>query len=393
MSTSIVIVAAKRTPIGSFGGYLSSVSPSELGSQCLSGVLQTLPETISSDVSQVIVGHVLAAGHGQNMARQIAMGAGLNESIPSYTINHVCGSGMQAIISGVQAIKSGDATCIIAGGVEVMSQAPFLLTKQRWGQKLGHETCIDSIIKDGLWDCFNDIHMGITAENVAEKWNISRMQQDEFACHSQQKAYKAQQEGLFKDEIIPIEVKKRKETVLISEDEFIKPNTTLEALSKLRPVFKAEGTVTAGNASGINDGAAFVVMMTEQMAQKNGLTPLAKISSTVSVGYTPAIMGASPIEAIKALYQKSGLTQDQVDCFEINEAFASQSLAIIQDLNLPAERVNPRGGAIALGHPIGASGTRIVVTLIHQLLQAEYQRGVASLCIGGGQSSAIALEK
>lgn len=388
-----VLTHAKRTAIGNFNGQLAPYSAVEIATSTLKEFIKAQNINFISQLDALIVGNVLSAGLGQNIARQISLNAGIPDSVPAYSINHVCGSGMQAIISAMNMIQAGNADIVIAGGVESMTNAPFVLPKHRWGQKMGHHELVDTLIQDGLWDNLHDIHMGITAENVAKKWGISREAQDGFAANSQQKASKAQQAGFFKEEIVPITVKNRKKETLVSEDEFIRHDTTPETLAGLRPVFDKQGTVTAGNASGINDGAAFVVIMSEKKAAELGCAPLAKLSGSAMVGYDPKLMGAAPCVAIPKVCEKAGVNISDIDVFELNEAFAAQSLAILKELKLDAEKVNKCGGAIALGHPIGASGARIVVTLIHQMLRENAQHGCASLCIGGGQATALILNR
>lgn len=391
MSESVVIVAAKRSAIGKFGGALSALSAVECGAQLLASLLNDL--NLKEQVDQLIVGNVLSAGLGQNVARQVAMKSGLSQSVPAFTVNQVCGSGLQSVMLAAQAIRCGDADCVIAGGVESMSNAPFVMNNHRWGQKMGSDTIVDTMVHDGLWDAFNDYHMGITAENVAKHYNISRDEQDAFALASQEKASKAQKEGRFKDEIQAIRIKNRKAEILFSEDEFIRHDASLEALNALRPVFDKEGSVTAGNASGINDGAAFVCVMSASKASELGLEPLAVVSHASMAANDPAMMGVAPILAIQKLLDAAQLSSSDIDLFEINEAFASQSIAIQKELGLDSATINVNGGAIALGHPIGASGTRILVTLIHEMNNAQASRAIASLCIGGGQANALLLER
>ncbi|RAP31644.1 acetyl-CoA C-acyltransferase [Candidatus Marinamargulisbacteria bacterium SCGC AG-343-D04] len=386
----VYIVAAKRTCIGNFGGGLSSLSPVELGRQCVEDLLAD-HQGLKDSCDMLICGNVLGAGHGQNMARQIAIHSGIDESIPSFTLNHVCGSGLQAVMLAAQQIKCGDVDVVIAGGVESMSQAPYILKKQRFGSKLGHQQVLDSIIQDGLWDAFCDIHMGETAENVAKKWSISREEQDEFAFHSQQKAASARRNEVFRNEISPVEVRIKKDILLKEQDEFIREDTSLDTLSKLRPAFTKDGSVTAGNASGINDGAAFLVIISEKKMKELNLTPLVCINEYCSTGYDPALMGVAPLKGIETLLKKSHSSIGDVDLFEINEAFAAQSIVIQKELKIPKEKINVNGGAIALGHPIGASGARILVTLCHEMQRRSCHKGVASLCIGGGQSVSISV--
>lgn len=389
----VVIVAATRTPIGAFRGALSALSAVELGTV----VVQRLLEQSGIEpamVDDVILGQVLTAGCGQNPARQTALAAGLPVTVASTTLNKVCGSGLQAILQAVQAIRCGDAEVIIAGGQESMSQSPYLLKGVRNGLRLGHGTTVDSIIHDGLWDAFNDYHMGITAENLAEQYHISRQQQDDFALTSQQKAAAAQEAGRFDAEIVPVTVPcGNKEPLLVTRDEQPRPQTTAEALARLRPAFKKQGgTVTAGNASTLNDGAAAVLLMSADRARALGLPVLAKIAGYAVAGVDPAIMGIAPVAASRRCLEKAGWRLDAVDLIEANEAFAAQALAVSEALGWAAERVNVNGGAIALGHPIGASGCRILVTLLYEMRRRQVARGLATLCVGGGQGVAVAIE-
>ncbi|HGK7885901.1 acetyl-CoA acetyltransferase [Streptococcus pyogenes] len=387
---NIVIVEALRTPIGAFGGSFKSVSAVELGTTVLKKILdktQVKPEM----VDEVILGNVLHAGLGQNVARQVAVHSGIPEDKTAFTLDMVCGSGLKAIQLAAQSIMLGDADIVIAGGVENMSQAAYVSTQHRFGQRLGNSQLIDTLVHDGLTDAFNNYHMGITAENVAQKYGISREEQDQFALESQQKAAKALENHRFADEIVPVSVpQRRKDPLIVTTDEYPKGDTSLEKLQQLRPAFlPKEGTVTAGNASGINDGAALLMLMTEEKALELGLTPLVTIESYASAGVAPELMGTGPIPATQKALKKAGLTISDLDLVESNEAFAAQSLAVLKDLKLNPEIVNVNGGAIALGHPIGASGARILVTLIHEMKKRQVTRGLATLCIGGGQGTAV----
>ena len=389
----IVIVSATRTAIGKFGGQFATTSAIELGTTVAKAAIQKAnlsPEQIDT----VIFGNVLQAGLGQNPARQVGLGAGLHHTSTAVTINEVCGSGLKAIISAAQAIRLGDAKIVLAGGMENMSLAPHLL-QQRFAPKNGPVTLVDSLFNDGLTDAYSQDAMGITAENIVEKYGFTREEQDAFAVASQQKAAKAQEAGRFDSEITPVAVfnRKTKSEDLIKADEFIRPNTTLETLAGLKPSFKKDGTVTAGNASGINDGAACVIMTTREYSTELGLPILATLKGYAEAGVDPSIMGIGPVPAIQKLVARTRIPLEKVDVFELNEAFAAQSMAVIKDLKIPTEKVNPFGGAIALGHPIGASGTRIVVTLINALNQLDGKIGVASLCVGGGMGVAIAIER
>ncbi|WP_427339324.1 acetyl-CoA C-acetyltransferase [Caloranaerobacter sp. DY30410] len=389
----VVIVGAARTPIGSFGGSLSKLSAVDLGVVAAKEAIKRAG--IKEDmIDEVIVGNILSAGLGQNPARQIALGAGLPETTPAMTINKVCGSGLRAVSMAAQFIMLGDADVILAGGTESMSNAPYLVPRVRWGLKMGHAELIDTMIHDGLTDIFNNYHMGITAENIAEKWNISREEQDEFALQSQLKAEKAQKEGKFKDEIVPVEVPQRKEDpIIVDTDEYPRHGTTLEKLAKLKPAFKKDGTVTAGNASGINDGAAMLIVMAKEKAEELGIEPLVTIKSYASAALDPKIMGYGPVPATKKALERAGLKVEDLDLIEANEAFAAQSIAVMRDLGLDPEKVNVNGGAIALGHPIGASGARILVTLIYEMIRRKSKYGLATLCIGGGQGTAVIVER
>jgi len=389
----VVIVSAARTPIGSFNGSLSSLNPVELGVIAAKAAIERAG--ISPDIIQeTIVGNILSAGHGQNVGRQISIYAGVPETVPAMTINKLCGSGLRAVIMAAQFIALGDADVILAGGTESMSTAPYLLPKARFGYKMGNAQMVDSMIKDGLWDAFNDYHMGITAENIAERWNISREEQDAFAAYSQQKAEAAQKAGRFNDEIVPVTIPQRKgDPIVVDTDEFPRHGATTEKMSKLRPAFTKEGSVTAGNASGINDGASMLIVMSAEKAKELGLKPLMKITSYGNAAVDPAIMGYGPVPAARIALKRANLTIDQMDVMEFNEAFAAQSIAVLRDLGADTSKVNVNGGAIALGHPIGASGARILTTLLYEMKRSEANLGLASLCIGGGQGSAIIVEK
>jgi len=388
----VVIVAAQRTAVGKFGGSLSKIAASDLGAQVIKALLAKTgikPESIS----EVILGQVLTAGVGQNPARQAVIRSGLPDMVPAFVVGKVCGSGLKAVQLAAQAIKCGDAQIVIAGGQENMSASPHVLNNSRDGFRMGDAKLTDTMIVDGLWDVYNQYHMGITAENVAKKYDISRKEQDEFAAASQNKAEAAQKAGKFKDEIVPIEIKSKKETILFDADEFIKPGVTAEALGTLRPAFDKEGTVTAGNASGINDGAAAVVLMSAKLAAELGLPVLAKIKSYSSAGLDPSIMGMGPVPASQLTLKKAGWTPQDLDLMEINEAFAAQAIAVNKQMGWDTSKINVNGGAIAIGHPIGASGCRVLVTLLHEMVRRDAKRGLASLCIGGGMGVALAVER
>jgi len=389
----VVIVAARRTAIGKFGGTLAGLSASALGAK----VIQALLADTGIDpglVDEVILGQVLTGGAGMNPSRQACLGAGLPFEVSAMTLNKVCGSGQKSVHLGVQAIRAGDAEVIIAGGQECMSGAPHLLPNSRNGNKMGDWALIDHMIRDGLWDIFNDYHMGVTAENVAEQYGITRAEQDAFAADSQQKAEAAQKAGRFDGEIVTVEIPvPKKDPIRFSVDEFPRAGTTAESLSKLRPAFKKDGTVTAGNASGINDGAAAVMLCSAAKAQALGLTPIARVAAYASAALDPRLMGLGPIPSSRKCLQKAGWTVDQLDLIEANEAFAAQAIAVNREMGWDLARVNVNGGAIALGHPIGASGARNLVTLIHEMVKRDAKRGLATLCIGGGQGVAIAIER
>jgi acetyl-CoA C-acetyltransferase len=387
----IVIVAAKRTPIGNLGGGLSSLSAHELGAQVIRHVL-TDANVKAEEVDEVIFGQVLTAGVGQNPARQAAIAAGIPQDKTALTINQVCGSGLRTIAMGLQSISNDDAKIVIAGGQESMSRAPHA-TYMREGVKFGNVEMTDTMIKDGLWDIFNNYHMGITAENIAQKYQITRADQDNFAASSQQKAEKAISEGKFKAEIVPVKIKTRKEEITVEKDEFPRAGVTAEGLGKLKPAFKPDGTVTAANASGINDGAAAVVLMRASEAKKRGLKPFAKIVSWATAGVDPAMMGTGPIPASRKALEKAGWKISDLDLIESNEAFAAQALCVGKELGFDPAKVNVNGGAIALGHPIGASGTRVLVTLLHEMARRKAKKGLATLCIGGGMGIALCVER
>jgi acetyl-CoA C-acetyltransferase len=389
----VVIVSAVRTPIGSFGGGLGRTPAVTLGALVIKEAIARAGIT-PAQVDQVIMGNVLQAGLGQNPARQAAMAAGIPHEVPSWTLNMVCGSGLKTVEDAAQAILAGDADIVVAGGMESMSLAPYVLDKARTGYRMGNATMVDTMVNDGLWDAFNDIHMGVTAENVAAEYNISRLDQDTYAVTSQNRAEAAIKAGRFMDEIVPVHIPQRKgEPVVFEQDEFPRFGTTLESLSKLRAAFAKDGTVTAGNASGINDGAAAVVVMSKEKAVELGLTPLATILSWASAGVDPKVMGTGPIPASRRALAKAGLTVQDMDLVEANEAFASQTLAVAGELKLDLEKTNVNGGALAIGHPVGASGTRILVTLLHEMRRRDVRRGLATLCIGGGQGTAMIVER
>lgn len=389
----VVIVSAVRTPIGAFGGGLKDVSAVDLGALVIKEAVNRAgikPEL----VEEVLMGNVIQAGLGQNVARQSAVKAGLPVEIPAMTINKVCGSGLRTVALAAQMIKAGDCDVVVAGGMESMSQAPYVLKGARWGQRMGDGKIVDSMVNDALTDAFNNYHMGITAENIAKEWNLSREEQDAFAVSSQNKAERAIKEGRFKDEIVPVVIPQRKgEPKVFDTDEFPRFGATVEALSKLKPAFTKDGTVTAGNASGINDGAAAFVVMSGEKAEELGIKPMAKILSYGSKGLEPSIMGYGPFYATKKALENTGLTVADLDLIEANEAFASQSLAVAKDLGFDMEKVNVNGGAIALGHPVGASGARILVTLLHEMEKRDAKRGLATLCIGGGMGTTLIIEK
>lgn len=385
----VVIVSALRTAIGAYGGAFQNVSAVELGATVVKEALKQTglhPE----QVDELIFGNVLQAGQGQNVARQVAIASGLPEEMPSFTINKVCGSGLKTVSLAAQSIITGDNEIVIAGGTENMSMAPYLLPQTRWGARMGDFKAIDYMVHDGLTDIFNGYHMGITAENINEKYGITREEQDEVALRSQQRAEKAILEGKFKEEIVPVLVPQRKgDPLVVDTDEYPKMGTTMEKLQKLRPAFKKDGSVTAGNASGINDGAACLIMMSREKAEELGLKPLCSILSYASAGVDPSVMGIGPVPATKKALEKANLKIEDLDLIEANEAFAAQTVAVGRDLGLDMEKTNVNGGAIALGHPIGASGARIFVTLIHEMKKRDAKKGLATLCIGGGQGTAV----
>lgn len=388
----VVIASAARTALGKFGGTLKNVPAIDLGATVIKEALERA-NVKPEDVEDVIMGNVLQAGQGQSPGRQAAVKAGIPVEVPAFTLNMVCGSGLRAVSLAAQIIKAGDADVIVAGGMENMSMAPYALPSARWGQRMGDGKMVDIMIKDGLWESFNDYHMGITAENIAEQWNISREDQDAFSARSQQLAEKAIKEGKFKEEIVPVVIKNRKGDIVFDTDEFPRFGTTAEGLSKLRPAFKKDGTVTAGNASGINDGAAALVIMSADKAKELGIKPLAKLVSYGSKGVDPSIMGYGPVGASKIALDRANMTIEDMDLIEANEAFAAQSLAVGKDLNFDMDKVNVNGGAIALGHPIGCSGARILVTLLYEMKRRDVKTGLATLCIGGGMGTSVIVER
>ncbi len=389
--TDVVIASAVRTPVGSFNGALASMPAHDLGSIVVTEALARA-DVAAGDVSEVIMGQILAAGTGQNPARQASVNAGVPVEVPAWGVNQLCGSGLRTVALGFQAIQNEGGGIVVAGGQESMSQAPHVL-HLRNGTKMGDASMIDTMIRDGLWDAFNGYHMGNTAENVAEGWQITREQQDEFALNSLQKASAAQKAGRFQDEIVPVTIKSRKGETVVSDDEYIRHEATLETLQKLRPAFQKDGTVTAGNASGINDGAGAVVLMTAAEAEKRGIAPLARIVSWAQAGVDPAVMGSGPIPASRRALEKAGWTVDDLDLIEANEAFAAQACAVNKDLGWDIEKVNVNGGAIAIGHPIGASGTRVLNTLLYEMQKRDAKKGLATLCIGGGMGIAMCVER
>ena len=389
--SEVVITAGARTPVGAFGGGLSSVPAHTLGEAAIIEALSRAGVD-PAEVTEVIMGQILAAGAGQNPARQAAVGAGIPVEKTAYGINQLCGSGLRSVALGSQAIKLGDSSIVVAGGQENMSQAPHCV-HLRDGTKMGATELVDTMIKDGLWDAFNGYHMGNTAENVAEKWQLTREEQDAFALNSQNKAEEAQKAGKFTDEIVPVTIKTRKGETVVDTDEYPKHGTTMESLGKLRPAFAKDGTVTAGNASGINDGAAAVVLMTADEAEKRKIQPLARIVSWATAGVDPAIMGTGPIPASRLALEKAGWSVDELDLIEANEAFAAQACAVNKDLGWDTDKVNVNGGAIALGHPIGASGTRVLMTLLYEMQRRDAKKGLATLCIGGGMGIAMCVAR
>ena len=391
MSNSVVITSACRTAVGSLGKSLKNISASELGSTVISESIKR-SKLKNDDIDEVIMGQVLTGGTGQNPARQAAIKSGVPKEKPAYVVNQVCGSGIRSVASGFQSIKAGDSNIVIAGGQESMSLAPHAI-HLRDSKKLGDTEMVDTLIKDGLWDAFNGYHMGVTAENVATKFQVTRDQQDNFALSSQKKALKAQKENKFKDEIVNFKIKSKKSEVNFNEDEHPRDGLSIETLTKLKPVFQKDGTVTAGNASGINDGAAAVALMSSTEAEKRKLKKLVTIKSWASCGVDPALMGTGPIPSSKKALEIAGWSVKDLDLFEVNEAFAAQSIAVLKTLGIPEEKVNVNGGAIALGHPIGASGTRILVSLIHEMIKRDVHKGLATLCIGGGMGIAMCIER
>ena len=390
-NNKIVITSAVRTAVGSLGKTLKNISGSDLGSKVISNAIET-SKLKNKDIDEVIMGQVLTGGVGQNPARQSAIKSGVPVEKPAYIVNQVCGSGIRSVASGFQSLKSNDAKIIVAGGQESMSLAPHAI-HLRDGKKLGNTEMTDTMIKDGLWDAFHGYHMGVTAENVAEKFQVTRIEQDKFALGSQDKALKAQKENKFKDEIINFTIKSKKAEINFNKDEHPREGINLDTLSRLKPIFKKDGTVTAGNASGINDGAAAVTLMSDQEAKKREIEKLVSIKSWACCGVEPALMGTGPIPSSKKALDLAGWSVKDIDLFEINEAFAAQSIAVIKMLSIPEKKVNVNGGAIALGHPIGASGTRILVTLIHEMIKRDVHKGLATLCIGGGMGIAMCIER
>ncbi|HHB5429597.1 TPA: acetyl-CoA C-acetyltransferase [Staphylococcus aureus] len=390
--TRVVLAAAYRTPIGVFGGAFKDVPAYDLGATLIEHIIKETGLN-PSEIDEVIIGNVLQAGQGQNPARIAAMKGGLPETVPAFTVNKVCGSGLKSIQLAYQSIVTGENDIVLAGGMENMSQSPMLVNNSRFGFKMGHQSMVDSMVYDGLTDVFNHYHMGITAENLVEQYGISREEQDTFAVNSQQKAVRAQQNGEFDSEIVPVSIPQRKgEPIVVTKDEGVRENVSVEKLSRLRPAFKKDGTVTAGNASGINDGAAMMLVMSEDKAKELNIEPLAVLDGFGSHGVDPSIMGIAPVGAVEKALKRSKKELSDIDVFELNEAFAAQSLAVDRELKLPPEKVNVKGGAIALGHPIGASGARVLVTLLHQL-NDEVETGLTSLCIGGGQAIAAVVSK
>lgn len=392
MGEKVVLAGACRTAIGSMGGALSTVSPKDLGAAVIQAALKRAGVP-AEQVDFVYMGCVIQAGLGQNIARQASLKAGIPVETPAVTVNVVCGSGLNCVNLAAEMVLSGDADIVVAGGAENMSMAPYLLKDARYGYRMNHGQIVDSMINDALWDSTNDYHMGVTAENVAEQWGLTREELDRFAAFSQQKACAAQESGRFDDEIVPIEIKKRKETIIFDKDESPRPGTTWEGISKLKPAFKKDGIVTAANSSSINDGAAAIVVMSEKKAKELGIKPMAFWEAGTLAGVAPEIMGVGPVAATKKLLKKTNHSVEDFDLIEANEAFAAQSLAVARDLNLDMSKVNVNGGAIALGHPVGASGCRILVTLLHEMEKRDAKRGLATLCIGGGMGCATIVER
>ncbi len=393
MAKEVVLVGACRTPVGTFGGQLKDTAAVDLGALVMKEALNRAGLK-GEQLDEVVFGCVLQAGQGQNVARQCSIKAGIPETVTAFTINKVCASGLRAVSLAAQIIKAGDADIILAGGTENMSAAPFILDKARYGYRMGNNTLVDLMIKDGLWDAFNNYHMGITAENVAEQWNLTREEQDDFGFRSQELAKKAIENGVFKEEIVPVVIPSKKGDIVFDTDEHPRA-TAREKMASLKPAFKKDGTVTAGNASGINDGAAAVIVMSKEKADELGIKPMATIVSYASGGVDPSIMGVGPVPATKKALEKAGMTINDIDLFEANEAFASQSLAVARDLGFDQlmDRVNVNGGAIAIGHPIGASGTRILVSLLYEMQRRDAKTGLATLCIGGGQGSTLIVSR
>lgn len=390
---NVVIASAARTPVGSFGGAFKGVSAVDLGVAAAKEAIKRAGIK-AEDIDEAIIGNVLQAGLGQNVARQVILHAGLPQTTPAMTINKVCGSGLRAVSLAAQIIKAGDADIVLAGGTESMSSAPFILKDARWGARMGDKKLVDEMIKDGLWDAFNDYHMGVTAENVAKEYDVTRDDQDELAAVSQQRASKARAEGIFKEEIAPVEVKGRKGKVtIVDTDEYIRDGVTKEGISGMKPAFIKDGTVTAANASGINDGAAMVIVMSEDKAKELGVEPMAKIASYASAGVDPKIMGTGPIPSSRKALEKAGWEFSELDLIEANEAFAAQASAVAKTLGLDMDKTNVNGGAIAIGHPIGASGTRILTTLLYEMKRRDAKKGLATLCIGGGMGTALTVER
>lgn len=389
----VVIVSAVRTAIGSFGGALKNLNAVQIGKVAAEEAIKRAGIK-ASDIDEVVIGNVLSAGAGQNPARQVAMAAGVPQEVPAMTLSKVCGSGLRAVSLAAQMIKAGDSDVILCGGTESMSKAPYVLPEARFGMRMNNGVVVDSMIKDGLWDAYNDYHMGITAENLAEKYNITREMQDEFSATSQQRAVAAIESGRFKDEIVPVVIPQRKgDPVVFDTDEFPKAGSTAEKLAKLRPAFKKDGTVTAGNASGINDGAAMLIVMSKEKADELGLKPMAKIVSYASGGVDPAIMGYGPVPACQKALEKAGWSVDDIELIEANEAFASQALTVCKELGFKSDITNVNGGAIALGHPIGCSGARILTTLLYEMEKRDVKKGLATLCIGGGMGTTLIVER
>ncbi|MBG9978175.1 acetyl-CoA C-acetyltransferase [Ruoffia tabacinasalis] len=391
--TEVVIVSARRSPIGSFGGAFKNVSAVDLATQVVKESIKDI-NLDPQEINEVILGNVLSGGLGQNVARQIAIKSGIPKEVPAFTVNKVCGSGLKTVALAAQSILAGDNEVVIAGGTESMSQAPYVLNDQRWGKRMGDGQIVDTILKDGLIDAFDDIHMGVTAENVAEKFGLTREMEDELAVSSQNRAEAAIKAGRFKEEIVPIAVPQRKgDPVMVDTDEFPRFGSTMDSLGKLRPAFAKDGSVTAGNSSGINDGAAMLILMSKEKAEALGLTPIASIVAYASGGVDPKIMGTGPIPATRRVLAKANMSLEDIELIEANEAFAAQALSVIKELELDTDIVNVNGGSIALGHPIGASGARITVTLLHEMIKRDSKTGLATLCIGGGQGIALIVKR